>query len=54
MMNKTMQDKEFVAECAKAQLSVDPATGEEIETAVLNSYKISPAVLAKLKDIMSR
>jgi tripartite-type tricarboxylate transporter receptor subunit TctC len=52
--NKTMEDKEFIAECAKAELSVDPATGEEIESAVLNSYKTPPAVVAKLKDIMSR
>ena len=52
--NKAMQDKEFIAECAKAQLSVDAATGEEIESAVLNSFKTPPAVVAKLKDIMSR
>jgi len=35
-------------------LSVDSATGEEIESAVLNSFKTSPSVVAKLKDIMSR
>ena len=52
--NKAMQDKEFVAECAKANLSVDPATGEEIENAVLNSFKTPRAVAQKLKDIMSR
>jgi tripartite-type tricarboxylate transporter receptor subunit TctC len=52
--NKAMQDKEFIAECAKANLSVDPATGEEIESAVLNSFKTSPAIATKLKDIMSR
>jgi len=51
---KTMDDKEFVGECAKANLSVDPASAEEIENAVLNSFKTPRAIVQKLKDIMSR
>jgi tripartite-type tricarboxylate transporter receptor subunit TctC len=51
---KSMTDKAFIDECAKANLSVDPATGEEIESAMLNSFKTPRAIAQKLKEIMSR
>jgi tripartite-type tricarboxylate transporter receptor subunit TctC len=51
---RSMKDKEFIDECGKAKLSVDPGTGEELETAVLNAFKTSRTVAQKLKEIMYR
>jgi len=49
---KSMKDKEFIDECAKARLGVDPVSGEEIENAVLNSFKTPRVIVMKLKEIM--
>lgn len=49
---KTMKDKEFVDECTKANLSVDPVSAEELENAVLKSFKTPRNMVQKLKDIM--
>ena len=50
--DKTMKDKEFISECEKVKLAVDPVSGEELEKAVLGAFKTSSALVAKLKDIM--
>ena len=49
---ETMKDKEFAQECEKARLSVDPVSGEELEAAVLGAFKTTPALVAKMKDIL--
>jgi tripartite-type tricarboxylate transporter receptor subunit TctC len=48
----TLKDKEFLAETSKAKLDLDPATGPELEQAVLDISRLDPALLAKLKDIL--
>jgi tripartite-type tricarboxylate transporter receptor subunit TctC len=50
--NKAMKDKEFIAECEKVKLAVDPVSGEELEKAVLGAFKTPSALVAKLKDII--
>jgi tripartite-type tricarboxylate transporter receptor subunit TctC len=49
---KTMKDKEFIEECEKAKLPVDPVSGEELEKAVMAAFKTPAGVVAKLKEIM--
>jgi tripartite-type tricarboxylate transporter receptor subunit TctC len=48
----TMKDKGFIEECAKAKLSVDEISGEELRNSVEQTFKTPPALLAKLKDIL--
>lgn len=50
---KTMKDKEFLAETEKARMGIDPLTGEELEKVVDSLFNSDPAVLAKLKKIIS-
>jgi tripartite-type tricarboxylate transporter receptor subunit TctC len=49
---ETLQDKEFLAETEKAKMSIDPVTSEELEKAVTNLFKLPPALLVKLKEIL--
>jgi tripartite-type tricarboxylate transporter receptor subunit TctC len=49
---KTMKDKEFIEECEKAKLPVDPVSGEELEKAVMAAFKTPSTLVAKLKEIM--
>jgi tripartite-type tricarboxylate transporter receptor subunit TctC len=48
----TAQDKDFIEECAKAKLSVDETSGDELKASVESTFKTPPALLAKLKDIL--
>jgi hypothetical protein len=47
-----LKDSAFLAEAEKSKLDVDPITGEELEKIVAGLYKISPATLAKLKEVL--
>ena len=47
----TMKDKVFLAEMEKQQLPVIPLTGEEAETVVAKMMNVSPAIVAKAKQI---
>ncbi|MCX8022071.1 MAG: tripartite tricarboxylate transporter substrate-binding protein [Syntrophorhabdaceae bacterium] len=49
---KTMKDKEFLAECEKSRLPVDAVTGDELERAVMNAFKTPKPILDKLKDVI--
>lgn len=49
---EAMKDKEFLAEVEKMQLTLDPATGDELATAVASWGKMDQATKAKLKDIL--
>jgi hypothetical protein len=48
----TMKDKEFLAEVEKMQLTLDPATGDELATAVASWAKLDQATKGKLKEIL--
>lgn len=49
---KTMKDKDFIDECEKPKLSVDPVSGEEVERAVANAFKIPRPLVQKMKEIV--
>lgn len=48
----TLKDPEFLAESAKASLTINPVTGEEIEEIVAGLFKLDAALLAKLKTVL--
>jgi len=48
----TLKDPAFLAEAEKSKLDVDPVTGEALEKIVAGLYKMNPATLAKLKEVL--
>lgn len=48
----TLKDPAFLAEAEKSKLDVDPVTGESLEKIVAAIYRTSPAMLAKLKEVL--
>jgi tripartite-type tricarboxylate transporter receptor subunit TctC len=48
----TLRDPAFLAEAAKAKLTVNPVTGEELAQLVAEVFTLSPALLAKLKNAL--
>ncbi len=48
----TLKDAAFVAEAAKSKLDIDPVSGEALEKIVAGIYKMNPAMLAKLKEVL--
>jgi len=49
---ETMKDPEFLAEAKKANMDLTPLSGEEVERIVGRFFKLSPAMVAKLKEIL--
>lgn len=49
---EAMKDPEFLAEAKKANLDLDPVTGEDLEKTIAGFFKLDPGVLAKLKEIL--
>jgi tripartite-type tricarboxylate transporter receptor subunit TctC len=49
----TINDAEFRADAEKSNLDLSPLTGEELEKTVNSLVKLNPALLAKLKQIIS-
>jgi hypothetical protein len=50
----TLKDKEFLAEAEKTKLDVDAIAGEEVEKTIGGLFKLDPALLAKLKDLLTK
>jgi tripartite-type tricarboxylate transporter receptor subunit TctC len=48
----TMKDREFLADAKKAKLGIGPISGEEMERRVRGLFKLSPSVVAKLKEVL--
>jgi tripartite-type tricarboxylate transporter receptor subunit TctC len=49
---ETLKDKEFLAEAQKAQMGLDPSTGEELEKQAIGIYKaVDPSLIPKLKEL---
>jgi tripartite-type tricarboxylate transporter receptor subunit TctC len=48
----TLKDPEFLADAKKSKLDIEPVAGEELEKVVQDLYKIDPATLARLKDVL--
>jgi len=51
---ETMKDKEFIEECEKVRLPVDPVSGEELESAVFAAFKTPRPLVEKLKQVIYR
>ena len=49
---RTLKDTEFLAEAQKANLAINPLSGEETEKIVAGLFQASPNMLRKLKDIL--
>ena len=49
----TMRDSEFLADAKKANLEIEPITGQEMERLVSGIFKLDPALAAKLKSILN-
>jgi tripartite-type tricarboxylate transporter receptor subunit TctC len=48
----TLKDPELLAEAKKANLEIDPISGEEVEGIVQGLYKIEPAFIARMKQAL--
>lgn len=48
----TMKDREFLADAEKSKLDIEPLTGEELERTVTGFFKLSPSVIARLKEAL--
>lgn len=49
-----LKDKDFLAEAEKSKLDVDPIPGEQVEKIIDGLFKQEPALLAKLKQILTK
>jgi tripartite-type tricarboxylate transporter receptor subunit TctC len=49
----TLKDPEFLEDAKKSKLDIDPMTGEELERTVHGLFRLSPAIVAKLKEALS-
>lgn len=50
---KTMSDTEFLAEMEKANLDVDPRSGEDVEKVVAGFFRAAPPVVATLRQLLA-
>jgi tripartite-type tricarboxylate transporter receptor subunit TctC len=48
----TLKDPELLAEAKKANLDIDPISGEEVEAVVQGLYKIEPPFIARMKQVL--
>jgi len=49
---QTMKDKEFIEECEKVRLPVDPVSGEVLEGAVFAAFRTPRPLVEKLKEVI--
>ena len=49
---ETWRDPELMAEAKKARLDIEPADGAELEQNIKEMFKLDPAQIAKLKEIL--
>jgi hypothetical protein len=49
---ETMKDPAFLAEAKKANLDINPGDGAGLEQNVKDIFKLDPALIAKLKEIL--
>jgi hypothetical protein len=49
---ETMKDPDFLVDAKKAQLEIDPIDGAETAKIFADLYKMQPATLEKLKDLL--
>ena len=49
-----LKDPDFLAACDQRHLMVDPASGEEMDAIVQETFALSPEVLAKIGENSGR
>jgi tripartite-type tricarboxylate transporter receptor subunit TctC len=49
---ETFKDPNFVADAKKANLEIDPVSGEELERLIQGFFNLQPALLVKLKEVL--
>jgi tripartite-type tricarboxylate transporter receptor subunit TctC len=49
---ETLKDKDFLAEAVKSKLDIDPLSGEEVEKIVGGLFKLEPALVTKMGEIL--
>jgi tripartite-type tricarboxylate transporter receptor subunit TctC len=49
-----MQDKDFLADAEKTKIDIGPMTGEEVEALVAKYTSVSPAIVARAKQVTSK
>jgi len=49
---KTLSDPEFVNDARQAQLDVDPITGEDVSHLIGELFRMPPAILVRLKELL--
>ncbi|MEX0802147.1 MAG: tripartite tricarboxylate transporter substrate-binding protein [Candidatus Binatia bacterium] len=50
--NATLKDPEFVADAKKSKLNIGPIPPEDIEKDIAGLFKLDPALINKLKDVL--
>jgi hypothetical protein len=48
----TMKDPEFLADAKKSKLDINPLSGEELDENIREIFKLDPALVERLKDIL--
>jgi hypothetical protein len=48
----TLNDPDFKTDAAKAQLDIEPVSGEEIDKTVHGLFKLDPPLVNKLKEVL--
>jgi len=48
----TVMSSDFLVDTQKSRLNVDAAPGEELERTINRLFKLNPAIVEKLKDIL--
>lgn len=48
----TMKDPEFLADATKSRLDLDPLDGEEMQKMVSGMFKLPPALVSRLREIL--
>jgi len=48
----TLKDSEFLADAKKSRVNVDPIPGDEIEKDISALFKLDPALVTKLKEVL--
>jgi len=49
---ETLNDKALLAEAEKAKLTLDPATGEDLQKLVTDLFTLDPPFVEKLKAVL--
>jgi hypothetical protein len=49
---KTVKDPELLKEAAKANLEINPGSGEDLERNVKELFRLDPPLVARLKEVL--